>query len=175
MRGWNTIFVLTVVAVFATVSVARAANCPQAEISSAASDLQDARNALMSLPTDKPADAALSEMEMRVSAFVLAYMRCQPESADIEGIELDLARLGWASTAGTGGTVSTNNPGWQLTFKAESFGQGLIGITATYSIPNGTDTVSMLFRHGDDGWTETGRHSGAKDSSREPLANPATQ
>ncbi len=129
----------------------------------------------MDLSTDKPADAALAEMDVRVSAFVLAYMRCQPETADIEGIEVDLARLGWASAAGTGGSFSSANPGWQLTFKVESFGQGLVGVTATYSIPNGTDTVSMIFRHGDDGWAETGRHSGAGSPSVNPLANPTPQ
>ena len=175
MRGWSSTIAFVLVAMLATATATHAAICRHAAISGAASDLQDARNALMVLPADKPSDAALAEMEMRISAFVLAYMRCQPETADIEGVEVDLARLGWASTAGGNGTVASANPGWQLTFSAESFGQGLIGVTATYSIPNGIDTVSMVFRHGDDGWAETGRHSGTVSPSVAPVSNPAPQ
>jgi len=172
VRGWSSSFAFVLVALLATAPGARAANCRHAAISEAASALQDARNALMAPSADQPADGALTEMEMRVPAFVIAYMRCQPETADIEGIEVDLARLGWASTAGGSSTGASANPGWQLTFKAESFGQGLIGVAATYSIPNGTDTVSMIFRHGDDGWAETARHSG---TGLTPMTNPAPQ
>ncbi len=97
-------------------------------------------------------------METRLADFVRAYMRCQPESADVEGIEVDLARLGWASAAADG--APSTAPGRRLTFKAEYFGQGQIGITATFSIPSGVDVVSLTFRHGDEGWAETGWHSG---------------
>ncbi len=58
----------------------------------------------MTLPQGKDQETAISretqagiaEMKGRLADFILAYMRCQPENADIEGIEVDLSRLGWA-------------------------------------------------------------------------------
>jgi len=165
VRGWNAIFACIVAALLASASGAHAANCPQAEISNAASALQDARNALMELSagaaaeTAPQAGTAIVEMKARLAAFVTAYMRCQPENADVDGIEVDLSRLGWASNDDE--TLSSTQPGRRLTFKAQYFGQGQIGVTVTFSVPSGVDMVSMTFRHADDGWAETGRHSGA--------------
>jgi hypothetical protein len=158
VRALTLLFIFALVAPLATPT--RAADCPKAAISSAATDLQDARNALMMLPGDKPADTARAEMEVRVAAFIRAYMRCQPENPDVDGIAVDLARLGWATPADNGGIVASTNPGWQLSFKSQSLGQELICIAATFSITNGSDTVVLTFRHGDDGWVEIDRRSG---------------
>ena len=169
MRGWNSIFVLAAVAVFATAPIARAANCPQAEISSAASDLQDARNALMSLPVGKEGDTAISrqmqtgiaEMKTHLASFILAYMRCQSDNADTDGVEVDLSRLGWARSLEPGRAYRKDElpplsdaPGWALTFNTRSLGQGLLGVSATFGIPCGSDTMLLIFQHGDNGWRE---------------------
>ncbi len=169
MRGRSPAFVIAVVASLATVPVARAADCPQAEISSAASGLQDARNALISLPLagdPNPAlspqtQSAIAEMKAKLAGFILAYMRCQPENADIDGIEVDLSRLGWARPFDAGRTDGNGNalapadaPGWHLAFDTKPLGQGLIGIAAAFAIPCGRDTVLMIFGHSDEGWRE---------------------
>lgn len=159
MRGLNFLALALAVSFAAP---ARAIDCPKGAISSAAADLQDARNALAALAPDQPADTARTELETRVAAFILAYMRCQPENADVDGIAIDLARLGWASTA-DGAPAA-----WQLTFKAESFGQGAVGIAATFAVPGGSETVSMRFNHGDDGWAETARRVGSPAPRNDP-------
>ncbi|MEJ0027759.1 MAG: hypothetical protein WDN01_17175 [Rhizomicrobium sp.] len=149
------------VIVLATAPLARAANCPQADISASASLVQDARSALLTIPAGADASTLLSreagvaiiEMKSSLAAFVLAYMRCQPENVDADGIEVDLSRLGWARTD-TPVTMGAARGGWELTFEVRRIDPGLLGITATFGIPCGTDTELMLFQHGDAGWTE---------------------
>ncbi|MGH6684750.1 MAG: hypothetical protein ACRECA_12685 [Pseudolabrys sp.] len=173
MRKSVSIVLLVLGAVLATAPFAHAANCPQADISSAASDLQDSRNALMMLPSGKPADGAVAEMETRLPAFIRAYMRCQPENADVDGIEIDLSRLGWARVARDGTPAQAATPGWLLTFDAQPLGQGLISVSASFIIPSGIDTLAMTFQHRDDGWAETSRRFSV--SGQAPVENIAPQ
>jgi hypothetical protein len=149
---------LSIVVVFAAAQVARAANCPQTELSAAASQVQDARNALLGLPPPaeplltKKASSAIADMKLRLAAFVLAYMHCQPENADVDGIGIDLARLGWAQqTAPRRGPLFSG----ALTFEARAPQQGMIGVVARFGIGCGSDSMLMLFEHTDEGWTET--------------------
>lgn len=173
MRKRLSIVLLVLVAALATAPFAHAANCPQGNLSRTATDLLDARNALMTLPPGKPAGDAVDEMQARLPAFILAYMRCQPENADVEGIEIDLSRLGWARSPTEDTPAQTATPGWQLTFDARSLGQGLISVSASFTIPSGIDTLAMTFQHRDDGWAETGRRFSV--SGQVPVENIAPQ
>jgi hypothetical protein len=161
-------FSVFAIAMLAAMPAARAADCPQAEIGSAASAVQDARYTLMALPpnaelqTAIPRDTAraVADLKTRLAAFVLAYMRCQPQNADATGIALDLSRLGWArAPAPDGGDgasprPSPARPGRELTFDVRALPEGLLGITATFAIPCGSDTLLMVFEHRDGGWAE---------------------
>jgi len=167
VRGPITLTIFVAFAFLATASATRAANCPQAEISSAASDLQDTRNALMTLPSAKdtalsrPMQSAIVQMKTQLATFILAYMRCQPENADVDGIEVDLSRLGWARELEPGRVDRNdelpplaNAPGWALSFETRALGQGLLGVSASFAIPCGRDTLLMIFEHDDRGWRE---------------------
>ena len=147
----------TIVMLFAAAPVAHAANCPQTELSTAASQVQDARNVLLGLPVSaepvlpKQAASAITGMKLKLAAFVLAYMQCQPENADVPGIAIDLARLGWAQDqAPPRGALFSG----ALVFAARAPQQGMIGITARFGIRCGSDTMLMLFEHSDEGWNE---------------------
>ncbi len=172
MRGWLSSVI--VIALLALAPAERAADCPQAEISSTASRLQDARNALMLLAPGKDQEtaiprqtqSAIADLKARLAEFILAYMRCQSENADVEGIEVDLSRLGWARSLEPGRVYRNDempphalDPGWSLSFETRPLGQGLIGITATFGIPCGGDTMLMIFQHSDEGWSEIMRVS----------------
>jgi hypothetical protein len=150
--------ILAIVALLAAAPAARAANCPQAELGAAASAVQDARNGLLGLPPSaeptlsRAAASAIANMKTRLAAFVLAYMHCQPENADVEGIEIDLSRLGWAQEqAPARGPLFSGT----LVFETRVPAQGMIGITARFGIRCGSDTMLMLFEHSDAGWTES--------------------
>lgn len=158
MRNRLSTLLLVLVAMLATAPLARAANCPQADIGRAATDLMDARAALMMLPSGKPVDDAVAEMQARLPAFILAYMRCQPENVDVDGIKVDLSRLGWGRSIHDGTPAQVAIPGWRLTFSAQPLGDGTIYISAYFVVPSGYDTLVMSFQHRDDGWTETDRH-----------------
>jgi hypothetical protein len=149
---------LTCVVLLAAAPAARAANCPQADLSTAASQVQDARNVLLGLPPSaepvltKPAAAAIADMKLKLAAFVLAYMHCQPENADVPGIAVDLTRLGWAQDqAPARGPLFSG----ALVFDARTPQPGMIGITARFGIRCGSDTMLLLFEHSDEGWNET--------------------
>ena len=149
---------ILVVVSFAVASAARAANCPQTELSSAASQVQDARNVLLGLPPpsepllSKKSAAAIADMKLKLAAFVLAYMHCQPENADVDGIGIDLIRLGWAQAAPPARGALFSGA---LAFEARSPQPGMIAVTARFGIGCGSDTVLLLFEHADSGWTET--------------------
>ena len=137
---------------------ARAANCPQAEIGTSASQVQDARNVLLGLPPSaeplltKAAATAIANMKLKLAGFVRAYMHCQPENADVGGIAVDLARLGWAQDqAPARGPLFSG----ALVFEAKTPQPGMIGITARFGINCGSDTMLLLFEHSDEGWNET--------------------
>jgi hypothetical protein len=149
---------LSIVVLLGAASAAQAANCPQTELSSAASQVQDARNALLGLPPPaepllaKKSAAAISDMKLKLAAFVLAYMHCQPENADVDGIGVDLTRLGWAQEAPPARGALFSGA---LAFEARSPQPGMIAVTARFGIGCGSDTMLLLFEHADAGWTET--------------------
>jgi hypothetical protein len=147
-------------------TAAPAATCSPSEIAASATALQDSRFALSLLPPHQGATtaitlktgSAIAQIKTSLAAFITAYMNCQHANADAQGIQVDLSRLGWARTA----NADTPSPAPSgvvgpepiLTFEVRSFPGGLLGVTATFGIPCGNDTLLMLFRSRENVWAE---------------------
>jgi hypothetical protein len=147
-------------------TAATAATCSPSEIAASATDLQDSRFALSLLSPHQgattaitpQAGSAIAQIKESLAVFVTAYMNCQHANADAQGIQVDLSRLGWAHTTNTDtpspGPSGSVRPEPILTFDVRSFPGGLLGVTATFGIPCGTDTLLMLFRSRENDWAE---------------------
>ncbi len=147
-------------------SAASAATCSPADIAATATALQDSRFALSQLPPHAGTSTAISprtssaitQTKARLVDFVTAYMGCQRSTADAQGIQVDLSRLGWAKAPDPNSSSGSATDGFRadpsLAFDVRPFAGGLLGVTARFGIPCGGDTLLMLFQIRGDDWDE---------------------
>jgi hypothetical protein len=147
--------------------------CSKTGVADSASRVDAARNVLLALPigdglqTDVSTDAqnAIASMKSRLNELFVAYMSCAPSEIQPGRIEQELSSTAHAFTL-EGRSYGpnelpkeANNYGFQLQFRVKQLPANpqVIGISASFQIEYGMDSILGVFVREGDSWREVVR------------------
>jgi hypothetical protein len=164
--------VVTVILLLASLSQAQAPSsvaCSQTEVNRTAVQVDSVRKHLLELPigdglqTDVSslAQQTIASMKSALGDFIAAYLHCVSSQPDPARIKSDLSALGHSFEMPSGPISKENIPpdfgkfGFELSFQTRLFeNPRLLGVTASFSIECGGDTVLLIFSPSNESWKE---------------------
>lgn len=169
MKPVAIIVAVLLLAHLSTAQVASPATCSQTDLNRSADHVQGIRMRLLELPIEDGAQTEVSpaaqreiaSMKEALGAFIAGYVQCVPLQPDVDKIQSQLSALSHAFKMPSGSISKDDVPpdfgkfGFELWFQPRLFeNPHLLGVTATFSIECGFDTVLLIFAPDDGSWKE---------------------